>query len=48
MKEKEEMIKELLESLEIEEKSVISYSLIEEEKKIKNKKFIMLKNKFFI
>jgi len=34
MKEKEEMIKELLESLEIEEKSVISYSLIEEEKKM--------------
>jgi len=34
MKEKEEMIKELLETLEIEEKSVISYSLIEEEKKM--------------
>ena len=32
--EKEKMIKELLETLEIEEKSVISYSLIEEEKKM--------------
>ena len=34
MKEKEMMIKELLENLEIEEKSVISYSLIEEDKKM--------------
>jgi len=33
MEEKEKMIKELLESLEVEEKSVISYSLIEEKQK---------------
>lgn len=33
MKEKEKIIKELLENLEIEEKSVISYSFIDEKKK---------------
>lgn len=32
MKDKEKMIEELLENLEIEEKSVISYSFIDEKK----------------